>query len=123
MEINFYNCKTCGNVIIMISSCDIPTSCCDEKMEKIIPGKSEGAHEKHIPVYEVTEHNVTVSVGSTEHPMTPEHFIEWVCIETDDGVQLKKLKPDTPPRVSFAVNGNKIKAVYAFCNQHGLWRA
>lgn len=123
MNLRFYNCETCGNIFMIISESGVPVNCCDMKMKEIIPGTSDGAHEKHIPVYDVNEETVNVSVGSTEHPMTPEHYIEWVCIETDCGIQLKELNPNTSPRVSFFIKGEKIKAVYAFCNQHGLWRA
>ncbi len=56
--------------------------------------------------------------------MTAEHYIDWVCIETEEGFQLKKLKSDTSPKVSFSLSkGDKVKSVYAFCNLHSLWKA
>lgn len=92
-------------------------------MKEIIPGTSEASQEKHTPVYDVNGETVTVSVGSTEHPMTPEHYIEWVCLESDEGLQFRRLKPNMPPHVSFSISkGDNIKAVYAFCNQHSLWK-
>lgn len=79
---------------------------------------------KHLPVYEVNGETVTVSVGEKEHPMTPEHYIDWVCIETEYGLQLKILKPSMSPKISFPLSkGDKVKAVYAFCNIHSLWKA
>ena len=81
----------------MIRDRGVPVYCCGEKMQNIIPGTGEGAQEKHIPVYEAKDGTVTVSVGEAEHPMTSEHYIEWVCIETDEGVQYKILKPNMPP--------------------------
>ena len=67
---------------------------------------------------------VTVSVGSAQHPMEPQHYIEWVCIESDDGFQYKRLSPNTPPKANFLLSkGDSVKAVYAFCNQHSLWKA
>ena len=93
-------------------------------MQEIIPGTSDGAQEKHVPVYNVNGELVTVSVGSAEHPMTDEHYIEWVCIETEDGFQLKILTPGVSPHISFSISkGDKVKAVYAFCNLHSLWKA
>lgn len=119
---HFYICKHCGNIIAMIRACGVPVYCCGEKMQEIKPNTSQAAQEKHIPVYEVKGATVTVSVGKAEHPMTPEHFIEWICLETESGIQLKKLKPNTPPCVDFTISGDdKVKAVYAFCNQHSLW--
>lgn len=124
MKIQFYFCKHCGNVIAMIKDKGVPIKCCGENMQEIIPGASDGAEEKHVPVYNVTGETVTVSVGSAEHPMTDEHYIEWVCIETEDGFQLKNLTPGVSPHISFSISkGDKVKAVYAFCNLHSLWKA
>lgn len=124
MKERFYICNHCGNIIAMIRDCGVPVYCCGEKMQEIIPGTSEGAQEKHIPVYDVKDQTVTVSVGSTEHPMTSEHYIEWICIKSNEGFQYKKLKPNMSPHVSFCISkGDKIEAVYAFCNQHSLWKA
>ena len=93
-------------------------------MQEIIPCTSDGAQEKHAPIYNVNGETVSVSVGATEHPMTDEHYIEWVCIETEDNLQLKFLTPGVSPRISFSISkGEKVKAVYAFCNLHSLWKA
>lgn len=108
----------------MVKDSGIPVQCCGEEMEEIIPGTSDGAQEKHLPVYNVNGETVTVSVGAAEHPMTPEHYIEWVCVESDEGLQFKKLNPNASPRVSFSLTkGDKAKAVYAFCNLHSLWKS
>ena len=124
MKIQFYFCKHCGNVIAMIKDNGVPIKCCGENMQEIIPGTSDGAQEKHVPVYNVNGETVTVSVGATEHPMTDEHYIEWVCIETLDGFQFKNLTPRVSPHISFNISkGDKVKSVYAFCNQHSLWKA
>lgn len=124
MKVRFFICNHCGNIIAMVRDCGVPVQCCGENMQEIIPGTSEGAKEKHIPVYDVKGEKVKVSVGETEHPMTPEHYIDWVCIETEEGVQFKNLNPSMSPHVSFSLSeGDKLKAVYAFCNQHSLWQA
>ena len=124
MKVRFFICNHCGNIIAMIKNHGVPIKCCGENMQEIIPGKSEGALEKHIPVYRIEGETVAVSVGEAEHPMTPEHYIDWVCIETEDGFQLKQLNPNMPPHISFNISkGDTVKAVYAFCNQHGLWKA
>ena len=123
MKVQFYICNHCGNLIAMIKNQGVPIKCCGEKMQEIIPGTSEGTHEKHVPVYSINGETVTVSVGEIEHPMTPEHYIEWVCIESENGIQLKKLEPNTPPQISFSLSkGDQVKAVYAFCNLHSLWK-
>ena len=124
MKVRFFVCNQCGNIIAMVNDCGVPVKCCGENMQEIIPGTSEGAQEKHIPVYEIKGETVTVSVGEKEHPMTSEHYIDWVCLETEDGFQLKKLRVNEAPKISFSIlKGDSIKAVYAFCNQHSLWKS
>lgn len=124
MQTKFYICNHCKNIIAMIKLSGVPVYCCGEEMEEIIPGTTEGAQEKHIPVYTVNGNQVTVSIGQVPHPMTPEHFIEWVWLESEDGLHCKKLKPNMPPQVSFTLSeGETVQAVYAFCNLHSLWKA
>ena len=124
MNLRFFICNHCGNIIVMIKDQGVPIKCCGENMQEITVGASEGAKEKHAPVYQINGETVTVSVGETEHPMNPEHYIDWVCMETEDGFQLKKLKPDLSPKISFSLSkGDNVKAVYAFCNLHSLWKA
>ena len=66
---------------------------------------------------------VHVTVGSVEHPMTQEHYIEWVCLETEHGIQYAHLDPDDKPKAKFSIcDGDEVRTVYAFCNQHDLWR-
>ena len=92
----------------MVKDSGISIQCCGEEMEEIIPGTSDGAQEKHVPVYNVNGETVTVSVGAAEHPMTSEHYIEWVCVESEEGLQFKKLNSDASPRVSFSLSKETI---------------
>lgn len=123
MEQKFYICEHCGNIIAKVKDVGVPVMCCGQKMTEIIPGSSDGAVEKHVPVYSVEGNIVTVKVGSVEHPMLPEHFIEWVSLQTKQGNQRKQLKSTDKPEVSFALcDGDEVEAVYAYCNLHGLWK-
>ena len=93
-------------------------------MKELIPGTTDAAVEKHVPAYKVDGNLVTVSVGSTEHPMLPAHYIEWVSLQTKQGNQRKALKPGDKPVVTFALcDGDEVEAVYAYCNLHSLWKA
>ena len=122
-ETRFYICEHCGNVIGMIHNAGVPVVCCGQKMTKLEAGVVEASREKHIPVVEVKDGRVDVAVGSVIHPMTEEHFITWVYLETDRGGQRKALTPSDAPTVSFALADEKPVAVYAYCNLHGLWKA
>ncbi len=122
-ENKFYICEHCGNIIGLIRDAGVPMMCCGQKMTKLVPGTVEASKEKHIPVISVEEGCVKVSVGSVEHPMTGEHYIQWIYLQTDRGGQRKCLALEDKPEVTFAIKDETPVAVYAYCNQHGLWMA
>ena len=83
---------------------------------------TDGAHEKHVPVISVNGDTVTVSIGSVEHPSLPAHYIEFIVLVTEGGMQMKWLKPGMKPEANFKVT-DKVVAAYEYCNLHGLWKA
>ena len=120
----FYRCNHCGNIVAIVKASGVPVVCCGEKMTEIIPGTVDASREKHVPVWSVDGNIVHVAVGSVEHPMLPEHYIEWISIETKQGNQRKELRPGEKPEACFALcEGDEVEAVYAYCNLHGLWKA
>lgn len=120
----FYVCEHCGNIVTFVKSVGVPVMCCGQKMTEIIPGSVEAAVEKHVPVVSVEGRKVTVTVSSVEHPMLPEHFIEWVALETKEGTQLKALVPGQKAEAAFAITDtDEVVAAYAYCNLHGLWKS
>ncbi len=121
-ENKFYVCEHCGNIVGMIHNAGVPLMCCGQKMKKLEAGVVEASFEKHIPVAVVEGNIVKVSVGSVAHPMTEEHSITWVYLETDIGGQRKCLKPGDAPETIFALTDEKPVSVYAYCNLHGLWK-
>ena len=124
MEQKYYVCEHCGNIVEMVKDAGVPVMCCGQKMTEMVPGTTDAAVEKHVPDYQVEGNTVNVTVGSVEHPMLPEHYIEWVSLQTKQGLQRKQLKPGDKPSVSFALcDGEEVEAVYAYCNLHGLWKA
>ena len=123
MELKFYKCKHCGNIIAVVKASGAPISCCGEKMTEIVPGTTDAAVEKHVPVVEIKDGKVLVTVGEVAHPMAPEHYIEWIAISTDQGNQRKILEPGDKPMACFALcDGENFEAAYAYCNLHGLWK-
>lgn len=119
----FYRCAHCGNIIAFVENKGVPVVCCGEKMNEIAANTTDAALEKHVPVYEIKDGIVKVTVGEADHPMLEEHFIQWVALETKEGKQRKILKPGQKPEVSFALTeGDEIVAVYEYCNLHGLWK-
>ncbi len=123
MTNKFYICEKCGNIVGLIHNAGVPLMCCGQKMTLIEPGTVEASHEKHIPVVTVQGNTVKVDIGSIAHPMTEEHLITWVYLQTEKGGQRKNLSAGEAPTVTFALTDDKPVAVYAYCNLHGLWKA
>lgn len=120
----FFICKHCGNIIGMIHSSGVSVVCCGEEMTELVANTTDASVEKHVPVISQEGSIITVTVGSAAHPMTKEHHIAWIYLETAQGGQRKCLAVDGEPTAKFAlVEGDKVKAAYAYCNLHGLWKA
>ncbi|WP_418807039.1 desulfoferrodoxin family protein [Phascolarctobacterium faecium] len=121
-EKKFYICKHCGNMIGMIKSSGVNVVCCGDPMKELKPNTVEASQEKHLPVVTIEGNIVKVKVGSVEHPMTEEHHIAWIYLETEQGGQRKKLAVGSKPEAEFALaGGDKVVGVYEYCNLHGLW--
>lgn len=123
-EKKFYICKHCGNLVGLINNAGVPLVCCGEEMMELIPNTKDAAVEKHIPVINVVGNKVIIEIGSAPHPMTEEHYISWVYIETKKGGQRKELLPGNKPYVEFALTeDDTLESAYAYCNLHGLWKS
>ena len=113
-----YKCEICGNIVEVLYEGGGTLVCCGEPMKLMKENGDDSASvEKHVPIME----NEKVKVGSVEHPMTEEHYIEWIEAESDGG-EISKifLNPGNKPEVSFSF---KVKSARAYCNLHGLWKS
>lgn len=117
----FYICRHCGNLVQMIHDSQVPMICCGEKMTELKANTSDGAGEKHLPVIHLEDGAININVGEVDHPMIPEHFIQWVYVETNKGGYCYNFQPNEEPNVSFSIPDEEVIAVYAYCNLHGLW--
>lgn len=123
-EQKFYICKHCGNIIAHLYDSGARVVCCGDEMTEIIPNTVDASSEKHVPVIKVDGSRVKVEVGSAPHPMTPEHYITWIYIQTEKGGQRKALMPDAAPAAEFILtDDDKVIRAYEYCNLHGLWKA
>ncbi len=124
MEMKFYRCPVCGQIVAIVKKTGAPLVCCGKPMEEIIPGTTDASQEKHVPVYEVKDGKVFVKIGSVPHPMEEAHYIEWIALKTKFGNQRKALKPGDAPEAVFCIcEGDEVEAVYEYCNLHSLWKA
>ena len=122
--VKFYICETCKNIITKIVDSKVPVVCCGKPMKELVPGAVDGALEKHVPAVTIEGNTVKVQIGEVIHPMMPEHYIQFIALETKNGVQIKNLKAGDEPKAEFILaDGDEAVAVYEYCNLHGLWKA
>lgn len=122
MNTKFFICENCGNIIEMIVDSGVNPYCCGTPMTELVPNTKEAATEKHIPVIDISDNHVVVTVGSVMHPMTPEHYIMWIMVETNTRKIKFDLTLNNEPKIEMDLEPNEeIKNVYAYCNLHSLW--
>ena len=120
----FFRCSKCGNIVSHYVTSGVKVMCCGEEMQELVPNSTDAAGEKHVPVVTVSENKVTVAVGSVAHPMTEEHLISWIYLETNLGGHERFLTASDAPKAEFVLaEGEKALRAYEFCNLHGLWVA
>lgn len=123
MELKFYMCEHCKNIVTHMQNSGVPVMCCGQKMTELVPGSTDGAHEKHVPAVSVAQNTVTVKIGEVEHPMVEAHFIQWIALQTKEGMQIKYLEPDMKPEAVFVLSeADKAIVAFEYCNLHGLWK-
>jgi superoxide reductase len=110
-----YKCNICGNIVEVLTVGGGELVCCKQPMQLMQEKTSDEGNEKHVPVIE----GKTVKVGSVEHPMQDDHFIEWIEAKVDGKWCRKSLSPTDKPIAEFC---GTISEVRAYCNVHGLWR-
>ena len=124
MDVKFFKCMHCGNVVVKVFDQGVPVVCCGENMVELHANDTDGAREKHVPQVTVDGATVTVKVGEVAHPMTEPHFITMIVLVTERGYQIAPLTPSDAPEATFAVaEGDKPVRAYEYCNLHGLWVA
>jgi len=122
-EINqVYKCEKCGNIVELLAVGGGTLVCCGQEMTLFTENTKDAAKEKHVPVIEKIAGGYKVKIGSVEHPMTNEHYIQFIELVTEKGTFRKDLTPQDKPEAVFITDATKVKA-REFCNLHGLWSA
>lgn len=117
-----YKCEKCGNVAEITHGGHCVPECCGQGMTLLKEKTADSKLEKHVPLQTEGTYGVKVIVGSTPHPMTPEHYIEWIEVINGDYVNRKYLKPGDAPEAEFYVPVQKGLILRSYCNLHGLWK-
>ena len=117
MEVRFYKNKETKEVVLSLEKIE------DANMLELKANDTDAALEKHVPVVEINGNHVHAVVGSVLHPMTEPHYIDFIALVTDQKAELKRLDHTGAPEADFELaEGEKVVAVYEFCNLHGLWK-
>jgi len=120
----FYQCRHCGNMISFHREVVPSVKCCGTAMLEMEPNTADASGEKHVPILDVHGREALVQVGKAEHPMTEEHHIEWVILETTRGYYKRYLQPEVPPEARFTLQKDEaVRSAYEYCNIHGLWKS
>ncbi len=121
-RLQVYECKICGNIVEVLRGGKGKLVCCGQPMELLVEQTADWATEKHVPALEGIDGRVRVKVGATvAHPMTEQHFIEWIEVITADGIAIRFLKPGDAPEAIFNLTETEIQKSREHCNIHSLW--
>ena len=119
----FFINRTTKEIIEVVLGNDTTFTSEGREMVELKANSTDAAGEKHVPVITVDGNKVHVVVGSVLHPMTEEHSIQFIALETKQGVQRKALLPTEQPIADFVLaEGDEVVAAYEYCNLHGLWK-
>ena len=117
-----YKCADCGLTFEVTTGCSCPVSCCGKEMKQMKAQTADFKQEKHVPYPEASGGGMRVTVGREMlHPMTEEHYIEWIEVINGPYVNRRYLNPGEEPKADFYVPLQKGMIVREFCNIHGLW--
>lgn len=124
-KLEMYKCEVCGNFIEVVLPGDGELVCCNQPMVLLEPNTVDAAKEKHVPFFIKKDEELEIRIGSAPHPMTNEHYIQFIeAISLDERyVKRKYLYPNEEP--IFTLKGYDISSMTARenCNLHGLWEA
>lgn len=124
-KLEMYKCEICGNFVEVVLAGAGELVCCGQPMKLLKANSTDAAGEKHVPFFVKKDNELEVRVGSVLHPMTDEHFIQFIeVISADERYTKRKyLYPGEEP--IFPLKWYDIGALTAreYCNLHGLWEA
>lgn len=121
-KLQIYKCSICGNIVEVLHAGGGELVCCGQPMELLSEKTADSTKEKHVPVIEKIDGGYKVTVGSTLHPMTEEHHIEWIELLAGGKAYRQFLAPGDQPIAQFKIDADKVSA-REHCNIHGLWKS
>lgn len=120
-KLEIYKCMACGNMVEVIDTGDGELVCCGQAMNNLVAKTDDQGKEKHVPVIEKADGQITVKVGSVTHPMEDDHYIQWIELLADGKSYRQFLSPGDAPEAVFNVEADQLTA-REHCSIHGLWK-
>jgi superoxide reductase len=85
-SIKIHKCEICGNIVLALQDSNNPLTCCNQTMKVLEPNANATSPEKHVPFLKskvkdcklIETAIYEVQIGQIEHPMLPEHYINWI---------------------------------------------
>lgn len=108
---NFYVCPVCGNIIHSVGESLVQCN-----GVTLVPEEPSKPDERHDIKVERIEDEYYVSV---DHEMTKNHYISFIVAVSDDGIQLRKIYPESAAEARFRIEG--VRKFYCYCNRDGLF--
>lgn len=121
MNLIIKKCMKCGAMVEVLKDCnceDCGIKCCGDQMRTFTPNSEDASFEKHLPIVEIVDNEIVVTVP---HVMEEDHYIEWISIVDDESSQKQKLVVGKDAIARFPYKKGSV--VYSYCNKHGLWSA
>ena len=120
-RLEVYKCEVCGHIVEVYNEGGGTLSCCNQDMTLMEEKSADLTTEKHVPVIEKIDGGYKVVVGSTAHPMTEEHYIQWIELVAGEETLTHYLNPGDAPEAIFMTSATKVTA-REYCNLHGHWK-
>lgn len=121
MKTPFFFCPICGNVVAKLVDSGVVPDCCGAPMEELVANHSDGKDEYHRPIVEpLGGCAFRISVGYDPHPMTREHHIAFIGVETWRGFVIRHIPVGEGATTTFYLDDPPV-TFFAYCNLHGLW--
>jgi superoxide reductase len=117
-----YKCSICGNVVVVTTVGGGELVCCGQPMEhqeeKVSDQDRKNTFRWLSRLMRGESKNFRWAIA---HPMTAEHYIEWIEVISAGRSWREFLQPGEQPVREFAVPAAGL-VVRIYCNLHGLWR-
>jgi len=107
----FYVCPVCGNVIHSMGQTVVQCH-----GVTLVPEQAQEPDEDHRISVERIEDEYYVSV---DHEMTKQHYISFIAAVADDGIQIRKIYPESTAEARFRIAG--VRKFLCYCNRDGLF--